>query len=194
MSRSAQKHRTREAILAGARAMAARGEPVTVAAAAAEQGISRATAYRYFSDPVLLVAEAGLAIEVRDYETVVGTAAGVPERLLAITLYVFDLACEHEAGFRQFLARNLDVSLTVGRPERSLRGARRVAMLERALDEGDVSLSAPRRAGLVRALSAITGIEAVIALEDVAGASRAEARETVEELATLVIERHLSAR
>ena len=195
-SRDAQKHRTREAILAGARALVARGEPVTVAAAAAERKISRATAYRYFSDPALLAAEAGLAVEVRDYAEVVGEATGVRERLVAVTLYTFDLAAGHEAEFRRFLARNLDASLSSGRPELPLRGARRVAMLERALEEGgaEVELSAAGRARLVRALSAVTGIEAVIALEDVAGASRAEARDTVEELAGLLIERYLPTR
>ena len=60
--RTAQKARTREALLDATRSLIADGIPVTVQRAADEAGISKATAYRYFSDPSLLVAEAGLKV------------------------------------------------------------------------------------------------------------------------------------
>ena len=55
--RTAQKRRTRDALVAAAREVVARGETPTVEAAAEAAGISRATAYRYFPNQhALLVA------------------------------------------------------------------------------------------------------------------------------------------
>src|SRR6476661_1566042 len=55
--RVAQKRRTREALVAAARDLVARGETPTVEAAAEAASISRTTAYRYFSNQrALLVA------------------------------------------------------------------------------------------------------------------------------------------
>src|SRR6478736_7160959 len=55
--RTAQKRRTRDALVAAARAAVARGATPTVEAAAEAAGISRATAYRYFPNRhALLVA------------------------------------------------------------------------------------------------------------------------------------------
>ena len=134
-TRGAQKARTRKALLAAARALIARGAEVTVTSAAAEAGISKATAYRYFSDPAALVAEAGLDVVVASYEEVTADGRDLRARLAAISLYFYDLACDHEAAFRLFLARNLDASLTPAR-DRTRRGARRVTMYERAMEEG----------------------------------------------------------
>ncbi len=181
-----KRSRTREAILAGARALMARGEPVTVAAAAAEQGISRATAYRYFSDPQVLASEAGLAVEVLDYASIVEGADGARARTLAVSLYIFDLSLAHEAAFRQFLARNLDAWLSEGPRDR--RGARRVEMFRRAL--AGAGLDPAREARLVAALTAATGTEAMIALIDIARVDPDVARETVAEIAEALLDRY----
>lgn len=186
-----QKNRTREAILAGARVLIERGEPINVTAAAAEAGISKATAYRYFSDPAVLVAEAGLAVEVRPYEEVVAGAEGPRERAMAVSLYFFDLAVAHEAAFRQFLARNLDCWLAEGGGDRVRRGARRVAMLQRALEDVRPLMPAQRFDRMIGALSVATGAEALIALSDIARAGPQEARETVAELAGAVLDRFM---
>ncbi|SFI88719.1 TetR family transcriptional regulator [Albimonas pacifica] len=191
-ARAAQKARTRKALLAGARALTARGEEVTVAAAAAEAGISKATAYRYFSDPAALAAEAGLDVAVASYEEVTAQARDLRGRLAAISLYFYELACDHEPAFRQFLARNLDASLTPAR-ERTRRGARRVAMYERALAE-DGTTPRPLRDRLVRELSMATGAEAMIALFDIVGASREEGREAVLGVVEAVCDRRLGPR
>jgi len=181
-----KRSRTREAILAGARALMARGEPVTVAAAGAEQGISRATAYRYFSDPQVLASEAGLAVEVLDYASIVEGADGARARTLAVSLYIFDLSLAHEAAFRQFLARNLDAWLSEGPRDR--RGARRVEMFRRAL--AGAGLDPAREARLVAALTAATGTEAMIALIDIARVDPDVARETVAEIAEALLDRY----
>lgn len=178
--------RTREAILTGARALLARGAPVTVAAAAAEQGISRATAYRYFSDPKVLASEAGLAVEVLPYETVVMGAETPRSRTIAVSLYIYDLSRDHEAQFRQFLARNLDAWVAEGPRDR--RGARRVEMFRRALDGAGLSNAKMKR--LITALTAATGSEAMIALHDIAKVDAPAARDAVLDIAEALLDRY----
>ncbi|QGZ35976.1 TetR/AcrR family transcriptional regulator [Stappia indica] len=191
--RTSQKNRTREAILAGARALIERGEPVTVTAAAAESGISKATAYRYFSDPAVLTAEAGLAVEVRDYAEIVQGCDTPRDKVLAVSLYMFDLALAHEGAFRQFLARNLDCWLAEAGGEVPRRGARRVAMFRQALGDVRPALPADRLALLVGALSAATGTEAMIALTDIARLTPQAARLAVREMTEAILDRFLGA-
>ena len=123
------------AILDGARQLLAEGAPVTVAAAAERHGVSKATAYRYFSDPGILVSEAMLDIAVKPYEEITRGADDLRGRLLAINLYFLDLAFENEAGFRQFLGRTLTLSATGTNAVR--RGARRISMYRQVLAEDD---------------------------------------------------------
>ncbi|MGR3321654.1 MAG: TetR/AcrR family transcriptional regulator [Pseudooceanicola sp.] len=188
--RRAQKSRTREAILAGARDVLARGETVTVQAAAASAGISRATAYRYFSDPAVLAAEAGLAVQVLPFEQIIGGARTTRDKVLAVSLYFFDLAVAHETEFRQFLARNLDAWLAE-QGRRSLRGARRVPMFESALADERDRIGESGFRDLVNALTAATGSEAMLALHDIAGVNGPDARRAIEVTAHALLDRYL---
>lgn len=184
--RLAQKQRTRDAILDGARQLLARGEGVTVAAAAAVHGISRATAYRYFSDPQALTIEAGLATQVPPYETVVAGTATLRARLLAVVAAMARFALENEEAFRQFLAHAVTAPA-----ERRSRGARRVDYLNRALADFPGALAPEPAERLVAGLSAMTGIEAVIGLTDIAGQPRDRVAGLVAEMAAALIDRHL---
>ena len=189
--RTAQKERTRKAILDGARMLLGEGKPVTVAAAAEKHNISKATAYRYFSDPALLVAEAGLDISVASYDAIVADIQGVREKLKAISLYFFDLAINNEAGFRQFVGMTLAAWKPDGNQSPARRGARRIAMYERALASDDLRLTGQEQAKLINALATATGAEAMIALLDVANVDHATARQTVSEIADALLDRYL---
>lgn len=189
--RLAQKARTREAILNGARLLLMGGEPVTVTAAAARAGISKATAYRYFADPDLLAVEAGLSVEVLPYEKVVEGHAGTRDKLRAIGLYFIDLPLEHEAAFRRFLARSLDASTRTNEKQDISRGARRVAMFETALKSSPDPIDEYTARRLVAALTAATGVEPMIALLDVVSLDRAQVRETVLETTEALLDRLL---
>lgn len=189
--RSAQKNRTRSALLEGARELLSKGEPVTITAAGEARGISKATAYRYFSDAAILVAEAGLDIHVKSYEEVARGAPDLRGKLRAINLYFFDLALENEAAFRQFVGMTLTHVSSDDAPG-AHRGARRIAMYEAALADHPGTLPKSNRATLLRALSACTGTEAMIGLVDVAGADRAEARTIVDEMTVALLDRFLS--
>lgn len=182
--RRAQKSRTREALLAGARTVLARGAPLSITDAAKAAGISKATAYRYFSDPHAMAAEAGLAVEVKSYEEITEGAATPHARVIAVSLYLVDLALAHEAQFRQFIARSQD-AWRADDPASAQRGGRRVALFDAALTGTD--LPAPMRRNLVLALSSATGVEAMIAARDAAGATPEEARQVVQRIAEALL-------
>lgn len=187
MARHSQKERTRRAILDGARQLLAEGAAVTVAAAAERHGVSKATAYRYFSDPDVLVSEAILDIEVKSYEEITRAANDLRGCLLAVNRYFLDLALANEAGFRQFLGRTL--TLSASGSDRARRGARRITMYRRALSDHKADLPRKVQDELVFALSVATGIEAMTALLDVAGAEPEDAREAVETVTQAVLDR-----
>ncbi|OWU72652.1 hypothetical protein ATO3_16495 [Marinibacterium profundimaris] len=176
-------------MLDATRSLIADGIPVTVQRAADEAGISKATAYRYFSDPSLLVAEAGLALEVAPYEDVVAGCDTPRARALAVSLYIFDLSVAHEAAFRNFLARNLDAWAAENGAPRQRRGARRVQMFRAALQ--DAGLPEPELDALVTALTLATGSEAMIALFDIARTDPDTARATVALVAEALLDRFL---
>jgi AcrR family transcriptional regulator len=191
--RHAQKARTREALLAGARALLAEGGTVSVTAAARRAGISKATAYRYFSDPAVLAAEAGLAVQVKPYDEIVAGATTPRARVHAVSLYILNLSLAHEAAFRQFLARSLDAIAADADAPTGRRGARRVEMFRRALAPERQRLGPEAHDRLVRALSTATGTEAMIALLDVAGTDRDGAETAVGDMTDAVLDRFLGA-
>ena len=114
-------------------------------------------------------------------------AQDLREKLKAICLFFFDLALENEVGFRQFLAAAMS-EWKEGSPA-STRGGRRVKMFRRALMEHNTGLSPKQIDTLVRALSASTGMEALIALTDVAGATPQQARETITFMVDAIVDR-----
>lgn len=184
--RTGQKQRTRDAILDGARRLLARGEPVSVSAAAAEHRISRATAYRYFSDPQALALEAGLATLVPPYEEVIAGTTDLRARLRAITAAMIRLTLENEPAFRQFLSH----AVTAPDGSRS-RGARRVAYMKRALGELPHRLTPAEQADLVAALATVAGIEGLVALSDVARVDNATAARLLTGIAEAILTRYL---
>ena len=186
--RRAQKDRTREAILAGARELLFEGKPVTVTAAAAQVGISKATAYRYFRDPAALAVESGLAIRVAPLEEILDGAETLREQLLAINLYFFDFAMENEAGFRQFLASSVTAALANPPQKVARRGARRIEMYKSVLQAEGHNTDDPRAIRFCAALATATGIEAMIALVDIAGLEPREARLVVKEMTNALID------
>ncbi len=163
--RTKQKLRTRQALLAAARALAARGEPVSVTAAAAEAGISKATAYRYFSASDTLAMEAALDGAFATAEAVVGDAVAVRERVHRVSRYLFEATRASDQGFRLFLAKALEASVQPGAPQ--LRGGRRLPMYELALEPVRARMTPQAFQDLVHALSGATGLEAWLALKDV---------------------------
>lgn len=181
--RARQRARTRADLLAAARRLLAEGAPVTVAAAAEAAGVSRATAYRHFSDAETLTTEAVLDAEVPSVEAALEGLADPRARALAVQSLFLRLAREQEPRFRAFLARTMD-AWARGGPAAVTRGGRRLDAFRLAL--APARLPRPAEDRLVQGLAMLTGIEAHVALADVCGlgpeAADATARAAAEAL------------
>ena len=182
-----QKLRTRAALLDGARAVLARGEALSVTAAAREAGISKATAYRYFSDARVLSASAGLPMTVPPYEEIVDGIDRPRDRVIAVSDYLIGVALDYEAAMRQHVARSLDAWLVSGGKQGARRAAARVALLEAAIE--DLSIDPDQAERLLHALAATTVTETLIALRDVMGADDARVRATVRDITCALLDR-----
>lgn len=183
--RQVQKSRTRKALLAAARSLLSEKATLTIPAVAEAAGISRATAYRYFSDPSVLAAEAGLDISTKSYEDIVRGCTNTQERVRQVALFFFDQAIEHEAEFRMFLSRWLESWRLQGGA--TTRGGRRVTMFRTALEGARERIGDSAFERLVHELSVATGTEAMIALLDVAGTDRETARATIAHMAEVLV-------
>jgi AcrR family transcriptional regulator len=178
--RTAQKQRTREALLGAARALLAEGMAPTVEQTAAEASVSRATAYRYFPDRDALIAAAYPEIEA---ESLLGREPpdDPEERLVIVLAALGQQLVAHEAEFRAMLSVSLAAPLeTSGLP---LRAGRAIGWIEEALEplRGDRSPTDVHR--LAIALRACFGIEPFVWLLDIAGLGREDALDVMTETA-----------
>ena len=170
--RREQKSRTRLALVDATRRLLERGVTPRVEDSAAEAGISRTTAYRYFPTQRDLLLAAYPQIEQRTL--LPDDAPGDPETRLDMTVAALTkFNFEHEPQLRAALR----LSLVDGADKPFLRRGRAITWIEDALlplrgTGVDVSR-------LAIAIRAATGIEALIWLLDVAGLSRTRAAEMV---------------
>src|SRR5690349_17028032 len=171
--RSAQKVRTRDALVAAARDLVAAGLTPTVQDAAAAASISRTTAYRYFPGKraLLLAAHPEIAATSMLPADPPQDPAG---RLDAVIASFTAMILDTEAQQRTMLRLSLEAG-AAGPGALPLRQGRAIGWIAEALDgiRGDLSDQQFRQ--LVLAIRATTGIEAIVWLVDVAGLSRNDA-------------------
>ncbi|MCW5854182.1 MAG: TetR family transcriptional regulator [Anaerolineae bacterium] len=173
--RTAQKMRTRAALVDAARALIASGVTPTVEEAASAASIARTTAYRYFpSQRDLLVA----AYPEAELRSLLGDdpAEDVEARLEAVVSEYLRLTIDNEAGLRAALRLALD-PVGTDREKLLLRQGRVISWLKDALEPLRGRLSDHAIERLVYAIRAAAGIEALVWLCDVAGLSRDEAKD-----------------
>ena len=189
--RTAQRRRTRRAIVeATSRLLAAGGDPsINEIAAAAD--VSRRTIYTYFPtlDQLLLDATVG-AMNI-DVEAAID-ASGEPDARARITRLVAALSDGMADSLP--LGRKL-IRLTVDAPsagDNPRRGYRRVAWIEQALEPVRPRLGPDRFEQLVSALAVVIGWEAFIVLFDVRGLSADQARETLTGAAITLVDAALA--
>ena len=164
-ARTNQKNRTREALLSAARDLMSEGETITLAKVAERARTGRATVYRYFSDPTVLSLDATLDVEVMPTAELLDGLEDVRARVHAVARYYLDFSRTHEAFFRQFLAESLKALLKTDTT--NLRGARRVAAFDEALEPVRASVTGKDYDDLVKRLAMTTGMEQFIILEDI---------------------------
>ena len=190
-----QKYRTRRALLAAARTLLERQEPVSVAAAAALADISKATAYRYFSTTDAIIREAVLDGRWKSAEEVIGDAVEVRERVQRVNAYLFQHTRNNEAAHRMFLSKALESWVAEGgKPKAQLRLGRRIPMYEQALAPVRASLAKPEFHKLVLSLAAASGIESCIALKDACELDDATAGDISATIITAILDRALGHR
>ena len=171
--RTAQKARTRRALVEAARELLAEEPAPTVEQAADAAGISRTTAYRYFPNQRALL----LAVfpEVDRDSLLPDPAPEDPEtRLEVLTEALTAALIQHEPELRVQLRLSLEPAGD-GAPNLPYRTGRAIAWIEQALAPLSGQLTAAGLRRLVLAIRTAVGIEALVWLTDVAGLSREEA-------------------
>lgn len=174
--RSAQKRRTRDALVATARRELADGRTITVESVAAAARISRTTAYRYFANHRELIAAAHPQI---DAESLLPDPApdDAAERLaIVMDAFLHDVTLAWEPQLRAALHLALAAPRQPDMPDAgTLRQGRGIRWILQALEplratHPDLDLQM-----LARAIRSAAGIEALIWLTDVAGMPRDQA-------------------
>jgi AcrR family transcriptional regulator len=171
--RSAQKARTRDALVAAARDLVTADVTPTVEAAAAAASISRTTAYRYFPNKRALLVAAHPEIAATSM-----LPADPPQdpaaRLDAVVRNFSAMILDTEAQQRTMLRLSLEAD-AAERDALPLRQGRAIAWIAEALDGVRSNLTDQQFRQLVVSIRATIGIEAIVWLVDVAGLPRNDA-------------------
>lgn len=175
--RTSQKARTRDALIAAARQLLARGVTPTLEEAANEASIGRTTAYRYFKNSRALLAATFPEIEM---DSLLGPDP--PEDPLARLEIVAEVQTrqllEYEPEYRAQLRLALEGE-PAGSESLPLRRGRRIEWVEEALAPLRGRMPERELRRLVCGIGATLGIEALVWLTDMAGLSREEAVEVM---------------
>ena len=171
--RSAQKSRTRDALVAAARDLVAAGVTPTVEEAARQASVSRTTAYRYFPNQRALLMAAHPETAVT---SLLPSDAGldVAGRLDAVVKAFTDIILATETQQRTMLRLSLEADDSE-RAALPLRQGRAIRWIDEAVAPLRRELSDAAVDQLVRAVRSAVGIEALVWLTDVGGLSRADA-------------------
>lgn len=180
--RESQKNRTRKDLIAAARELMRAEKNPTVADVAEAAGISRATAYRYFPTQEMLLAEVALFAAGGPLFPEVPEALPAPEAIGRLVRRVAAWAYENEQPLRTILRLSLDPSTGVRRPGHRIEWiAEGLAPIRNKIDTATF-----RR--LSQALTLFLGIDPVVVMKDIAGASREQALDALEWSARTLVE------
>ena len=172
--RVSQKNRTRTALVTAASELVKAGRQPTVSEAAEAAAISRATAYRYFPTQEMLMAEVALFAVGGPLLANADESPSVPETIARLARRVGTWAYANEQPLRTLLRLSLDPASGVERP-----GHRRDWIAD-ALAPARKSIDSRTYNKLSKALTLLMGIDPVVVMTDIAGASREEALDVLE--------------
>lgn len=175
--RVGQKRRTRQALIEAAEQLIADGATPTVEDAAALAGISRTTAYRYFTNQRELVVAAHPELDATSL--LPDDAPDDPAARLAIVVErITRVVCDREAQHRTMLRLSLGADAEQ-RANLVLRQGRAIGWIDEALAPLRDRMAASDLRRLVLAVRASIGIEAFVWLTDVARLTPDEAVENM---------------
>jgi AcrR family transcriptional regulator len=179
--RTAQKRRTRKAIVAAAAELLAQGRTPSITDVAAAADVSRRTVYMYFPTIEQLLVDAALQSITRETVGVVLDAMeddqDVERRVDAMTRAVQGMFVSTEQQGRTLLRLTVDTPPQDLTPDQPLRGYRRIEWIERALAPLRDQVDAPRFERLVSALAMVIGWESLIVARDIRALSLEDAQE-----------------
>jgi AcrR family transcriptional regulator len=176
--RTAQKQRTRTALVAAARELIAAGVAPSVDAAAVAAGIARATAYRYFPTQLALLAAAHPETATRSLLPADAPSDDAAQRLDLVVAAFTQLIADTEAQQRAMLRLSLDAPRAES-ADLPLRQGRAIDWIAEALEPLRGQLTDAQLKRLVLAIRSAIGIEARVWLTDVAGLSSRDALDTM---------------
>jgi AcrR family transcriptional regulator len=172
VSRSNQKERTRSALVEAARALLRAGAPPTVAEAAEQARVSRATAYRYFPTHDALLIEAGnITPAVQPVEELLQNlpSEDPEERLRSVLDRFIPIVFAEEAAMRAALRTYQDTWLANrARGEQALpvREGRRMRWLDKVLEPVRRDLTEAQLRRLRNALALVLSPDAMVVMKD----------------------------
>jgi AcrR family transcriptional regulator len=191
-SRANQKARTRAAIVEAALQLQRAGTVPTVAQAAAQARVSRATAYRYFPTQEALALELVVTPGVAQVEALLAKLPtdDVEQRLLQLLDTFGPIVIAEETQLRRALGVYLDTWLRShrhpGAEVPAVREGRRMRWLDRVLGPLP-GLSATQRQRLQAALALTLGIDSVVIMKDVCGLDDDQALDVLRWTATTLL-------
>jgi len=167
--RIAQKMKTRQVLLATANAMMLEGKELHIEEVAKEAGVSKATAYRYFSNKDILQQEAFLHKKSEDKEDLFSNSDkdDIKARIEILIKYHYNVLTKNEIEFRLYLSAALKDS--VQNKLNYSRAGRRVLLIEEALISLKETKTKTQFNKIVSAISIILGIESITILKDLCG-------------------------
>jgi AcrR family transcriptional regulator len=175
--RTRQKQRTRAALVASARDLVASGGAApTVGEAAVAAGISRTTAYRYFPSQDALLIAAHPEVDATSMLDA-GASDDVMERVETVVRRLLEMIVDSEPQQRTML--RLSLTPGVDRSALPLRQGRAIGWFSEALEPLHAGLGDDGVRRLAVAVRAVSGIESLVWLTDVA---RLDTRAAVEQM------------
>ncbi len=167
--RIGQKRKTRELLLATAKKMLVKGKNISVEQVALVAGISKATAYRYFSNKDILLKEASLQRGLMDKDDLFGDidVCNLNARVEKLIDYHFEVLTTNEDVFRLYLGAIMQNS--VRDKKNYSRGGKRILLIAEALLPLKKEISKETFDKMVNAISLLMGIESISILKDICG-------------------------
>ncbi len=177
--RANQLRRTRQDLLRAAARLTRSGRSPSLDEVAEEAMVSRATAYRHFTDVTALLVEASLDIDTPQAAQVLpaGTSEEPVARLELVDAAIDAMIRNNEVALRMMMKHALERSVSRDRDAHvPLRQNRRTPLIDAALEPARHQFRPAALKTLTRALAMVIGTESMLALEDVLRLDQSEAR------------------
>jgi AcrR family transcriptional regulator len=173
--RANQKQRTYQALLDAALELSEAGQQATLRDIANKAMVSRATAYRYFPSVDALIHEAYFGRAAVPLDTFIAPGTDPVEAVGRAAEVMNGLLLGNEVGVHTVERAFMQIWLDNVSDDRPSRMARRMNYIDPIVDSLSDLLDDAARFRLRTALAMTMGTEAVLAMRDVAGASREQA-------------------